>query len=212
MALDTLAARQRQVEAAEQLRVARVHVGPAGHLAGGDGQRVGERPSEVAQRKAPGLVGGPALRVRTDHPVELHGRARERIGDGREGAPPAELPELQRVGEERGGPQRQHVAREGGGRDDVGGVHVRVDVAGHEDAPARLQHARARADHVVARADVGNALTADGDVRRVHLARVDVEQRAAAKVEIGGRGAARDRGEAPSLGEPHFFLRVDARR
>ena len=82
-------------------------------------------------------------------------------------------------------------------------MHVRVDVTGHQDLPPRVHHARARADHVVAGADVRDPLAFGGDAGRIDLAGVDVEQRSAAHVEVGVGGAASDVGEAPALSDGH---------
>ena len=88
-------------------------------------------------------------------------------------------------------------------------MHVRVDVARHDHLPARVHDARARADHVVAGADVRDAFAADGDAGRIELPGVDVEQRSAAHVEIGVRAATRDVGETPTLSDGHGGI-IDA--
>ena len=82
-------------------------------------------------------------------------------------------------------------------------MHVRVDVTRDEHVAGRVQHPRARADHLGARADVRDPLSPRGDVGPVELARVDVEQRPAAHVEIGGSDAASDVGETPTLNDGH---------
>ena len=82
-------------------------------------------------------------------------------------------------------------------------MDVRIDEARHERLARGLQHLRSGADHVLARADVRDPLAPDGDVRRVNLPRVDVQERAAVDVEIGVGSAAGNVGEALALGDDH---------
>src|SRR5207245_1933723 len=100
-------------------------------------------------------------------------------------------------------PAGQDEARERRGGRDVGGVDVGVDVAGNEDLVRRVEHRRARPDHILAPADVRDPLALDGDGRGIELARVDVEQCAAADHEVRGQGTPRDVGELPALGHVH---------
>ena len=203
MALDPRQAGMRERQAAQEVRAPAPRLGPARHLADGDGTRMGQRAHEVGRLEAPRLVGRARLGVGPDHPVELEGRGHQRVGDGPEGAQAAELPELERVGEDARRAERQDEARERRRRRHVRRVDVRVDVTGDEDAARGVDEPGPRAHHVLARSDVRDALADDGDVGRVELARVDVEQRPAAHVEVGGRLAARDRGEPAPFREVH---------
>jgi hypothetical protein len=82
-------------------------------------------------------------------------------------------------------------------------MNVRVDVAGDQDVARRIENLRARAHHLVAHADVRDPLTPRRDVGRVQLAGIDVEQSAAAHVQIGGSGATSHVGQAPTLSDGH---------
>ncbi len=192
-----------QAEATQELRVAAPRVGPARHLADRDRARVGERLRECRQAESSPLARRPALRVWADHPVKAEGRGHQRVRHGPERGETAELPELQGIRDHRGGAERQDESRERGRRRQGRRVHVGVDVAGNEHVAGRVQHPGARADHLVAAADIGDPLSPRGDAGRVELARVDVEQRPAAHVEIGGGGAASDVGETPALSDGH---------
>src|SRR5438445_106803 len=97
----------------------------------------------------------------------------------------------------------QHETRERGRRRQGGRVHVGIDVTRNQDAAGRVDDPRARADHLVAHADVRDPFTARGDVGEVDLARVDVQQGPAAHIQIGGGSAASNVGEAAALSDGH---------
>ena len=192
-----------EAETAQELGVAAPGVGPPRHLAHRQGARVGQRLRERLHPEPSPLVRRPALRVRADHPVEAERRREQRVGDHLECRETAELPELQGIRDDRRGAERQHETRERGRRRQGGRVHVGIDVARNQDAARRVDDPRARADHLVAHADVRDPFAARGDVGRVELPGVHVEQGSAAHIEIGGGGAASDVGEAPTLSDGH---------
>ena len=201
MALDPGPARDG--EPPQQLGIAAPGVGPARHLADRERPRMRHRPRKRTRLEAAPLAGRAALRVRAKHPVEPERRREERIGHRPERGETAQLPELEGVGDDRRGAERQDEPCQRGRRGEGGRMHVRVDVAGDQHLRPGVDHARARPDHVVAGAHVGDPLALDGDGGRIDLAGIDVEQRSAAHVEIGRGGAASDVGEAPALSDGH---------
>src|SRR5690606_22613319 len=93
-----------------------------------------------------------------------------------------------RIADRRGGAARQHGALELEGRDQAAlDVHVGVDEAGHGDAAAPIDLARAAVLFV--RAD--DPVAADRDVALVQLAGRDVEEASALDHQVGGAAPAR---------------------
>ncbi len=203
VALDAPAGGPGQGQARQHVRPPGPGIRPARDLADRDRPRVGDGAGQVAPAEAVGLVGAPRLRVGPDHPVELERRAGQRVGGEAKRPEPSELPDLQRVGDDARRPERQDVAGQRGGRHQVRGVDVRVDVARHQHPAGRVDHLGPPAHHVAARAHVGDALALDGDVGRVEFAGVDVQQRPAADVEVGRGLTTRHRGQRPPVGDRH---------
>ena len=147
---------------------------------------------EVARRERPpgGLErrGGDARRR---HEEDLELEAGRRVVQPVDAVAAEDVRDLVRVGDDRGRPEREDEARELVDEElHRLEVHVRVDEAGHDEAPRRVDRLLA-----VVGADAGDDAVHDRDVRLEPLAGEHGEDPAAADDEIRGRVAPGD-GEA----------------
>jgi hypothetical protein len=177
---------------AEQPRLAARDVAPAGDLA----RERDLRPAQLlvdGRRREPRLVLARAgLRRGADVPPQVRGQARDGVDDGAV-AGDAEADELEEVVQD----ERRRAVRHGRldearRRVQHPRVGVRLDVAGHDDAPAGVDLDGVRPGARRARADVGDPAAGDLDVRGDPLAGVDVGDRPARHDGVGRRASLGD--------------------
>ena len=191
VAVDAIGALDRQLR--ELARRARDHAREVHHLGEADHARSPEQALEVAGReRAPRRLEARRGHARRRGEVDVERQVLADVDQPVHAVGAEHVRDLVRVGDDGGRPERQHEARELG-REQLRRleVHVRVDEAGNDEGPLRVERLGAPVlaeprDHAVA----------DRDVDVEPLAREDAEDAAPADDEVGRLVTPRD-GEPP---------------